>query len=673
MASAGAARSPSATILSTSSNTLSTWARVGTVATIGLASFGLIGVFSASTGAQSDANEAQAASVVGAATPLAGSSTMPSISSNGSVVAFSNSGGTEFDHAIVVRDRDAASTAVFTAGATPSAAGISGNGCIVAYSVVVDAPAAAEQAGTLVEIRVIDRCGSAAIAVEPKVLASIPGSSTLPQPALSSDGDAIVVSTRSGLMHFRGALGASPVVTEIDGLNAGDVTGAHVDLSSNGATVVFDSTADDVSKVYIWTEADGVALVSTEDGSSTWPSMSGNGALVAYQHNADGASPAVVVVERSSGARRIVAPNATRPTLATDGRSIIYDSVGAVRVARSDSTSPFEESTEKIVSRAVTGLFESVGESVSGATISADGSLAVFDSPPGAELTGDGAFVGAGHVWVRDTAPIFIPPTTTTVAPVTAATTTPTTLAPVVTAATTTTTTRVVRTIPQTTRVTTTTTTTTIPRPATFDPAAFEFAPTIVDAGRRTADIELVNPSAVALTVTSVEIDPASGSDFALDTTTCGGVLPAGSRCVLTISFIPTSTGEATANVVAEFANGTTATSALRGLGADSPLIEVRPGVASNGQVVSVFGYGFPAGATVDFSWHRGLVEREIEVDDLGEFVETFVVLPNIWRGQTEILVEGQDDLFADVTTELLVSDGPDRSSVAVFQSPLGR
>ena len=473
-------------------------------------------------------------------------------------------------------------------------------------------------------------------------------------------------------------------MTDVDGAADGDATGPHVDLSSNGTTVVFDSTVADVSNVYAWTSAEGTVLVSSAagspatpgEGSSSWPSLSGDGSLVAFQNTIASDPPAVVLIDRTTGTRRTVATNATRPTLATDGKSMIFDAAGAVRMARSDSPAPFEESTEKIVSRAITGLFESVGESVTGATVSADGSLAVFDSPAGAELTADAAFAVAGHVWVRDTSPIFTPPTTTTLAPSTVATTVATTIP-----ATTPRTTRVVRTIPPrtTTRptvpVTTraTTTTTAVPRPATFDPAAFEFAPTIIDAGRRTADVELVNPSALSLTVTDVAIDPATGSDFTIDSSTCGGVLPAGSRCVITISFAPTETGEVTASIVARFDNGTTATSALRGVGADAPVIEVRPDVASSGQVVSVFGFGFPAGATVEFSWHDGLIERTIEIDDRGEFVETMIVLPNTWRGPTELVVAGQVDSFGEVVTALLVSGSPDRTPPAVFQSPLTR
>ena len=696
-----------------SSSALSTWARVGVVGAVVLGTFGVIGVLGAPTGAQSSSNDAEAASVIDVATPLAGNSTSPSVSSNGNVVVFSNSGGTEFAHAVVVRQRDVPSTAVFDAGQLSTAAAVSANGCIVAYSAVVDAPPPVTttttttttttltteppvdppetgpqqlQAATVVELRVLDTCVSEAIVVEPKVLTTIVGAATLPQPALSSDGDVVAVSTGTGVLHVGGVLGTSPVITEIDGVNDGDPTGSHVDVSADGLTVVFDATLAEVANVYTWTAAEGTVLLTSAtdapatpgEGSSSWPTLSSDGSLVAFQSQVGTDAPSIDLIERSDGSRRTITTNASRPTLAADGKSIIYDAADAVRVARSDSTVPFEASTEKIVSRAVTGLFESVGSSVTGATLSADGSVAIFDSPAGAELTSAPGFAAAGHVWVRLTEPIFTPPTTTTLAPSTVVTTT--IAATTTTRATAPSTTRVVGTIPPrtTTRptapVTTraTTTTTAVPRPATFDPAAFEFAPTIIDAGRRTADVELVNPSSIALTVTDVDIDPVTGSDFAIDASTCGGVLPAGSRCVITISFAPTATGEATANIVARFGNGTTATSALRGLGADAPVIEVRPGVASNGQVVSIFGFGFPAGADVELSWRNGLVERTLVIDDRGEFVATMVVLPNTGRGPTELTVAGQTDLFRDVTTSLLVSDSPDRTPSVVFRSPIG-
>ena len=111
----------------------------------------------------------------------------------------------------------------------------------------------------------------------------------------------------------------------------------------------------------------------------------------------------------------------------------------------------------------------------------------------------------------------------------------------------------------------------------------------------------------------------------------------------------------------------------MRGLGAPEPTLSVVPDVASSGQVVTVFGSGFPAGAVVDFSWNDGLVARDVPIGDLGGFSEVLVILPNTPGGPVDVHVAGQTDLFADVEASMLVTESSSRrSDTAVLGGVLG-
>jgi hypothetical protein len=201
-----------------------------------------------------------------------------------------------------------------------------------------------------------------------------------------------------------------------------------------------------------------------------------------------------------------------------------------------------------------------------------------------------------------------------------------------------------------------------------FDPASFEFAPTIVGAGSRTATLTLVNPGFEDLAVSAVSIDAAgAASSFTIAADTCtGAVLPGGAQCTVDITFAPAETGELAATVVASFADGTTAQAQVTGLAADEPVLRVVPDVAATGQVVSLIGAGFPAGATVEVRWNRGM-SRTVEVSDVGDLRETMIVLPHTRRGPSRVTVIGQPDLFADVSARLLVSATAERPSTAAL------
>jgi len=196
-------------------------------------------------------------------------------------------------------------------------------------------------------------------------------------------------------------------------------------------------------------------------------------------------------------------------------------------------------------------------------------------------------------------------------------------------------------------------------------PTAFEFAPTIIDAGSRTAAIELTNPTTRTVTVASVAAEADGSADFRVDAAACTTLAP-GATCTVKVVFAPTATGERTTTVVAVMSDDTTASVALRGIGAPEPTISVLPGVASNGQVVAVVGSGFPAGAVVEFTWNDG-TPASVVIDDQGGFSKTVVVLPNTPGGPLGLAVAAQTDLFGEVSTTMLVSDSASRDNAALL------
>ena len=723
---------------------------MGIIGVLGLASIGLVDLFGAPTGAQSADVSAELVSAQTNDVPLGGTGTHPSVSDDGATVVFTNftGGGQNGTYDLVVRNRgNTTSTLPIAVGSADLIrAAISGDGCTVAYSVVAPRPVAPTTttttlpatttttlpattttlagattttvAGTattitttttttlpatttttttipapvldpdIIELRTLDLCGSPGTAPIAVVLDRIEGNEPLAAPALSNDGSVIAFPADTNvLVYGASSTPAAPVVTEIEPPNAGDVVGDRLDITADGATIVFE--AGSPISVHIATVATPTAaavapvvtgqLFAPSAAGSSWPTISADGTLVAYQSDQQlpiddipATGDYVVIAERDGATvtHRLLTDLAVRPSLAPDGMSVVYDIFGSIQVRVSESAVPFEEFSERIVNPRVDVDFEEgASASVSGAVLSADGSVVIFDQPASVALRSP-ALPGA-HVWAQETEPLFAPPPTlltidnTTTS--TIAATNPTVATVPTTTRTTTrnTTRRTTRaTTPRTTR--TTTTTTLVTQQLAFIPATFEFAPTIIDAGRRTATIDLSNPTSSSITVSSIEVDTAGAADFTIDASACT-TIEAGDTCTITIVFAPTETGERTATVVATLSDGSTATIALRGIGAPEPVIDVVPGVAANNQVVAVVGSGFPAGATIELDWHDGLVTRAVVTSDIGGFTQSLVVLPNTPSGPVDITVAGQTDLFGDIATTMLVADASSRSNTAVL------
>ncbi len=678
----------------------------------------------APTGAQSADVRAVLVSVDSAGAALAGTNTGPSVSDDGNRIVFTHRSAAAPDVAapydLVVRRRatgtePAASLVIGVASSDPVAAAISGDGCTVAYSVMVPRPAGEAQveALTVVELRTVDVCGAPGVVPEPVVIDRVEGAAPLAAPALSTDGSTSAWATGTTVRVYRSSLAApKPVAVEIDTPLADDRVGPQLDITGDGLTVVFESgpvTADpndgaaaidaDVYLATLTSTGDAtpptvvVELFAPSDAGSSWPTISADGTLVVYQSDRQlpiAGIPAtgnyLVVAERAAAGttHRLLTDVAVRPDLSADGSTVVYDVIGSVQIRRSDAASavPFGSFTEKIVNRKLgVDFVEGAGASITGPVVSSTGGVVVFDQPPAAQLSSP---VPAGqHVWLQESAPLFAPtPSPTTVSSPTSTTTiaatSPTVSVSNTTATTTRNTTRTTtrNTTPNTTRTTTRNTTRSTPSTvvgatATFEPATFEFAPTIINAGRRTADVALVSGSAsgntaASVSVASIVVDAGADGDFTVDPTTCTSLAP-GSRCNVSVTFAPVATGERTATMIATMTDGSTATIALRGVGAPEPSLTVVPGVAANGQVISVLGSGFPAGATVEVEGLDGRVISAVLIDDTGGFAEALVVLPNTPTGPATVTVLGQTDLFGDVSAAVLVTASSNGGNPAVL------
>jgi hypothetical protein len=212
-----------------------------------------------------------------------------------------------------------------------------------------------------------------------------------------------------------------------------------------------------------------------------------------------------------------------------------------------------------------------------------------------------------------------------------------------------------------------TTTSTTVPgADVKFSPATFDFAATIIDAGRRTGLVEIINSGTRPITVVGVRLEPADPGPFEIVETTCvGESVPAGERCGITIAYSPTEIGTQAVQAIASL-DGAELTAAVSGTGASAPTLAVVPGVATLGQAVTLTGAGFPTGLTVELTWAGE--QRQVVVNDAGLFALPVVVLPKIRSGPAEASVAAQIDQFGDVSTTMLVTQTSDRLSPTVLR-----
>lgn len=679
---------------------------------------------------------------------------VPAISDTGGVVAYdaidapvavvagngpNTAGALMANRRVVVRDR-VGGTSRPVAESQSAAPGISGNGCVVAYSVF-----GAGDQGPDVTLTVVDRCadrigdplpiGTPLGTVDPADIAA----AGIAAPALSFDGSTIVWSTGSEILRYvrTNPAAAYQLSNSFDGgtsVSLGVVTGTQVDVSADGLTVVFEAGlgaapfAPTSTNVYVSSAADPVpeSISATSPGapgsySSSSPTISADGLFVVFESirtdlpASTVGRPFVVGAELSDRTAKVLVADAARPTLSADGNHVVYRRGPAIRVLSSGATETTDVGIEELV----------LADPTRGVAISQFGRWLVFVGAGGLDPATSAAVspvTAARAVWAVDrtssivdivdtttsttTPPTPVPSTTTT------ATTTPTTMPATTPTAPPSTVRDVASQSPPTTLVpapvvtrfpTATTQSPTVgfppppPRPPSGRPpprppssnrgAGPSFVPgfganltvsaspatfglTVVDAGRRTQPVTLTNAANRAVQVTTVSIDRPDVFVIAIDGCT-GMSLAPGASCVVDVQFAPNTVGSASAAVVFGLSDGTVVTASLAGEAVPGPTLDVVPAVAGAGQTVTVFGVGFPAGSTVEFSQPGTSTAEPIIVDANGTFAHVVVVLPNTSTGPAALGVRGQPDAFNDVVAELLVSSRGATSADAALRGAL--
>lgn len=642
--------------------------------------------------------------------PVAVQATAPAISDDGGSVAFEGSDGEAGEQRVWIRDRSAGTTRA-VAEPTSRAPGISGDGCVVAYSVIGD---------ETTTLTVADVC---AVADDPISLDTVPsvvdaetGTAVVAAPALSVDGTVVVWSMGTEIRRYvKSAVSGHYELTDVFGTALtpapGFATGADVDVTADGATIVYVAGPGDApyepvpANIHVWDAGvppgePTIEIVSlTDDGEagasdSSSPSISADGSLVVFASTsldlaaavADDAGdddvPFVVAVDRDGSSTQLLVRSAARPMVSGDGDHVVYERDGALRLLSSSAGVAFD------THRAPAELAEVAP--LSRAALSESGRWLVFDATEAPD--GASAILPGTQVWAADTAPVVDTTTTTT---------TSTTPPPSGSATTSTSTTS--------TTTTTTSTTTTDPTPspsgsttepppsvstpprfitavprivrtsrgtgsssstsAVLSAGSITFAPTVIGVGRRTGSVVLSNRTSSTVTLSGASIAPPG--PFAILDDGCTGRLGAGSSCVVQVEFAPTAVGIVTASLQFQVVGRSTVVATLTGEGSPEPTIDVVPAVAGEGQAVTVFGAGYPAGSTVRFVRQELPGGVEVTVDDDGTFAHIVVVVPNTPTGPTTWTVEAEPDLFGEATTQLLVSNRGSTSDAAALRGTL--
>ena len=420
--------------------------------------------------------------------------------------------------------------------------------------------------------------------------------------------------------------------------------------------------------------------------------------------------PFVVGAELSDRTAKILVADAARPTLSADGNHVVYRRGPAIRVLSSGAT----ETTDVGIGELV------LADPTRGVAISQFGRWLVFVGAGGLDPAASAAVspvTAARAVWAVDRTSSIVDivdtttSTTTPPTPIPSTTTTPTTMPATTPTAPPSTVRDVASQSPPTTLVpapvvtrfpTATTQSPTVgfppppPRPPsgrrppppssnrgagpsfvpgfgadlTVSASPANFGLTVVDAGRRTQPVTLTNAANRAVQVTTVSIDLPDVFVIAIDGCT-GMSLTPGASCVVDVQFAPNTVGSAFAAVVFGLSDGTVVTASLDGEAVPGPTLDVVPAVAGAGQTVTVFGVGFPAGSTVEFSQPGTSTAEPIIVDANGTFAHVVVVLPNTSTGPAALGVRGQPDAFNDVAAELLVSSRGATSADAALRGAL--
>jgi hypothetical protein len=556
------------------------------------------------------------------------------------------------------------------------APGVSGNGCIVAYTVLsaVDAT-----------LTVVDRC---ATSIElPLPIGTILDTVTLDTaqvapPSLSFDGSTIVWSTGREIRRYIRAVDGGQYVRShnfdvVPGGSPDVVTGIQTDVSADGGAVVFvagpgtSPFEPTPANVYVWSSAtpqlepELISATSSGDagvGDSSSPTISADGSFVVFESTSPELSavvsaspelaevgesspivPFVVGVDRVANTGEILVDDASRPAVSGDGNHVVYQRGDAVRVLSSDATSTIDHGIDELADARPSG----------GVQISQHGRWLVFSAPtdpvnapadgtPQARPTSPDS---RAAVWAvdRTSSNTDVLDTTTTTSTTTTTTTTP----PPTSSATTS---RPIVTAPRAPTVV-------APRPPAVSVSAspVTFDPTVIGVARRVESVILSNTGSRETEVVSASVDGPAAYTVVSDDCS-GSPLAAGTSCAVGVEFAPSTAGPVSGTLTFRLIDGSTVAAALDGEGVPEPTLDLVPAVAGTGQTVTAFGVGFPSGSTVELVRPGSATPEPIVVDDDGTFAHVIVVLPHTPAGSTQVRVSGQPDAFNDVTSELVVS-----------------
>lgn len=517
-----------------------------------------------------------------------------------------------------------------------------------------------------------------------------PIASNSTSPTISADGSLVAFSSDPD--SDSGFLGVVVQTRPDDGsiVNLSiDPFGSQPDLSEDGLHVVYNSTTGRTSPGVAMTSSVGggdvpfvgVSVIDLSVAAAGAPAttFAVSGPVVSAQGNAVAFD--ADVSDEAAGTPRVVAVRTLTASGMLDaesydlGRGDVGDTIAVTATFTNQGPASVGFSTDSITieSPFVVGANTCIGSIGPGASCDVEVTVTIEsleDLFGSFVLTGlDGSTASAELTALGERATTSTDQATTTTPPNTTPRNTTVNTTRTTTQNTTRTTTRNTtrNTTSNTTGTTTTNTVVDIDLPPTFAPATFDFAPTIINAGSRTASIEIVNASGSTEAVaTAAFADPDAG--FTVIDTTCTSIT-VGARCTLNILFAPTAEGDLATDLVVAFSSGSEIRAAFTGVGAPEPTLAVIPGVATVGQVVTVQGGGFPSGATVVLSFGELLDDRDVVVNDAGVFNLPLVVIPNTPAGPMTVSVAGQDDLFGDTDTEMLITRTTRRTNPGVLGS----
>lgn len=194
--------------------------------------------------------------------------------------------------------------------------------------------------------------------------------------------------------------------------------------------------------------------------------------------------------------------------------------------------------------------------------------------------------------------------------------------------------------------------------------------PPVLDHGSRAVGSPPVPMAAVLsnagwspLAAGKAKVTGADKADFKVVADGCNGrVLGRGEACTVSVAFAPTKSGKRSATLaVPDDFTGSPRTARLRG-SASKASLELDPEIGRPGIVVIATGEGFPPGAQVRLTWSAGITPAMpvIVADEGGTFRVPVLVFHNDLTGRRELVAEPLDGgAFPTAKAPMLVTEPP--------------